>query len=379
MKFQVITPANRRSLAPGQALTEHGITVTKLADGDERWSLAFMYLRKRVKRVLGLKSENWNATRALEQRDRIRADIREGLETLPKGRKTPLRFAELANWYLDELDVSGGKNLARKRLHLERRLVPTLGHLVVEAITEEHVGRYKNEMLLSGLSPSTVNRDLATLGHTWSTAVRRRKLRRIPCKIEKLSEPEGRTVVLSDEECTALLEAAKRDSHPHLWLFVEFGLGTAMRSSEIVSARFDRIDWENCRLYLPKAKAGDRTQPLARTLVDILRSERESRVDRDGWIFPSAQTATGHVNEFNGPFKRAVKASGLSTELITPHVMRHTAATKMIAAGYPIPAVQKVTGHKTPNMLLRYVHMADREVNAAVSALERTRVQAGAE
>ncbi|WP_271079163.1 tyrosine-type recombinase/integrase [Aurantiacibacter sp. MUD61] len=372
MTLQVITPANRRNLAPGQRLTEYGITVEKLVDGDEKWSLAFIYLRKRVKRVLGLKSENWNATRALEVRDQIRADIRDGLDTLPRGRQTPLRFAELAAWYLDEIEASGGKNLERKRLHLERRLVPKLGHLVLETISEEHIGRYCQEMVQSGLSPSTVNRDLATLSHVWNMGVRRRKLRRTPCSIVKLAEPEGRTVVLSDHECDLLIEAAKRDSHPLLWLFVEFGLGTAMRSAEIVSARFDHIDWKNCRLYLPKAKAGDRTQPLTKSLVELLRRERERRTDRNGWIFPSTRTATGHVNEFNGAFKRAVRAAGLSPEMVTPHTMRHTAATKLVASGAPLPAVQRVTGHKTFAMVLRYTHLADRSIDEAMVALERS-------
>lgn len=371
MKFRVITPANRRNLAPGQRLTEHGITIEKLADGDEKWSLVFMYLRTRVKRVLGLKSENWNATRALEYRDQIRADIREGLVTLPKGRKTPLRFAELAKWYLAELEASGGKNLSRKRLQLERRLVPTLGNLVVELITEEHVGRYRHAMIQSGLSPATVNRDLATLSHVWNTAVRRRKLRRTPCVIEKLAEPEGRTVVLSETECDVLLEAARQDSHPHLWLFIEFGLATAMRSAEILSARFDQIDWKNCRLYVPRAKAGDRTQPLTKSLIETLRRERECIPDREGWIFPSNRTATGHVNELNGPFRRAVQAAGLSPELVTPHVMRHTAATKLVASGVPLPAVQRITGHKTYAMVLRYTHLADRSIDEAMTALER--------
>lgn len=371
MRFALITPANRRQLAVGESLTEHGIKVTKSANGDEKWSLEFMYLGERVKRVLGKQSEGWNATRALERRDEIRADIREGSNPLPKGRRTPLRFKELAEWYLAEMEATNGKNIPRKRYQLDQRLIPELGDLIVERITEEHVGRYVNDQIMAGLSSSTVNRDLATLNHIWTTAVRRRKLRRSPCAIEKLAEPEGRTVVLSKKECDALLEAAKRDSHPYLWLFIEFGLGTAMRSAEIVSARFDRIDWENRRLYLPKAKAGDRTQPMTSSLVEILRKERERRTDPEGWIFPSSRTDTGHVNEFNGPFRRAVKASGLSPDLVTPHVMRHTAATMMVAAGVPLPAVQRVTGHKTLSMVLRYTHLADRSIDDAMAALER--------
>ncbi|MXP15319.1 tyrosine-type recombinase/integrase [Altererythrobacter confluentis] len=372
MKLQKITPSRRKELKPGECIREGGIIVTKLENGDERWSLEFMYLGKRKKTLLGRKSEGWNGTKAVEARDQARSDIREGLDTQPKGRRVPMQLSELASWYLAEMEASGGKNLRRKKLQIERRLVPHLGDLIVDGITEEHIGRYKQDLIESGLAPATVNRDLATLRHVWSTAVRRRKLRRAPCAIPKLVEPEGRTVVLSDEQCDALIEAAKRDSHPYLWLFVEFGLNTAMRSAEIVSARFDHIDWGNRRLYLPRAKAGDRTQPLTNSLVEMLRAERESRPDPDGWIFPSSFTATGHVNEFNGPFKRAVKAAGLRADLITPHVMRHTAATMMVAAGMSLPAVQRVTGHKTLTMLMRYTHIADRTVDKTVSALDRS-------
>lgn len=371
MRFKIITPGRRRQLASGESLSEYGISVRKLANGDEKWSLAFMYLGTRIKRVLGLKSEGWNATKALERRDEIRAELREGTNPLPRGRRTPLRFAELAAWYREEMVASGGKNLDRKQLQLERRLVPRLGHLVVDAITEEQLRRYGKELIDEGLSPSTVNRDLATVSHMWSTGVRARKLRRKPCAVPKSKEPQGRTVVLTDEQSSALLEAASRDHHRQLWLFVLIGLQTGMRSAEILSSRFDHIDWEHCRLHVPRAKAGARSQPLTKSLVAVLRAEHDARRGRDIWIFPSSRTSTGHVNELNGPFRRAVIAAGLSPDLVTPHVMRHTAATKMVASGAPLPAIQSVTGHKTLAMLMRYTHLADKNVDMAVSALDR--------
>lgn len=372
MRFLVITPVRRRQLSVGESLSEHGITVTKLVDGDEKWSLAFMYLGTRVKRVLGLQSEGWNATKALERRDEIRADIREGTNSLPKGRSTPLRFKELGTWYLEQMEATGGKNIARKRFQLEQRLIPKLGDLVVDSMTEEHIGRYANDLIKGGFSPSTVNRDLATISHIWSTGERTRKLRRKPCAVRKRTEPQGRTFVLTAEECEALVKAAKQDSHPLLWLFVEFGLNTGMRSAEIVSARFEHLDWERRRLFLPFAKAGGRLQPLTKGLVAMLRDERKARTDREGWIFPSSQTKSGHVNEFNQPFRRAVVAAGLSPSQVTPHVMRHTAATNLVAAGHPLPAIKEITGHKTLIMLERYTHLGNRSIDDAISTLDRT-------
>lgn len=371
MKFTIITRERRRALMVGEVLSENGVFVKKLPGGDEKWSVAFMLDRQRVKRVIGLTSEGLNLTLVVERLERIRADIRNGVNNLPKGRKTQLTFAELGRWYLDEMEATGGKNVGRKRFQLEQRLIPHLGKLPITTMTDEHVGRYRKALLDAGLRPGTINRDLATLSHVLTTAERRRKVHARPCHVEKLAEPEGRTVTLSSADIDALVLAATEDSNPYLWLFVEFGLATAMRSSEIVSARFEQIDWEHRRLFIPDAKGGSRSQPLTRSLVATLHKEREGRADRVGWVFPSTSSKSGHATNFNTPFKRAVKAAKLCPDRVTPHVMRHTAATLLVASGAPLLAVKEVTGHKTLVMLERYVHLANKNIDDAIAALER--------
>ena len=60
------------------------------------------------------------------------------------------------------------------------------------------------------------------------------------------------------------------------------------------------------------------------------------------------------------PFRDAVEAAGLDPGLVTPHVMRHTAITKLVQAGVDLPTVQRVSGHKTLAMVLRYTHVHGR-------------------
>jgi site-specific recombinase XerD len=47
------------------------------------------------------------------------------------------------------------------------------------------------------------------------------------------------------------------------------------------------------------------------------------------------------------PFEDAVIRAGLDPVLITPHVMRHTAITKLVKAGVDLPTIQRISGHKT--------------------------------
>lgn len=372
-RFRTLTPQAVAQLLPGQTIREHGIVAEKLT-GDTRWRVEFMHHRKRVHRVLGLTSEGWTIKKCEARIEALKADILFGTSSLPVGRKTQVRFGELADWYLREMEATNGKNMMSKRPQIERRLKPYFADQAVEALGEEHVGRFARSRLDDGASPATVNRELATLSHILTTAVRRKRIPRVPCRVPKLDEPQGRIVTLEVDQITSLKQAAIQDPHPDLWLFVEFGLNTAMRHSEITSARFDQIDWNTGRLHIPVAKAGVRHQPLTADLISTLKKVRSDRDDPNGWIFPARHTRSKseHTRKFSKAFLRAVLAAGLSPKVITPHVMRHTAITRLVEDGVPIPTIQKISGHKTIQMVLRYTHVSDRHVDDAMKSLERS-------
>lgn len=372
-RFRTLTPQAVSQLVPGQTIREHGIVAERLP-GDTRWRVEFMHHRKRVHRVCGLTSEGWTITKCAARIEALKADILFGTSSLPVGRKTQVRFGELADWYLLEMEATNGKNMMSKRPQIERRLKPYFADQAVEALSEEHVGRYARSRLDEGLSSATVNRDLATLSHILTTAARRKRIARVPCRVPKLDEPQGRIVTLEDAQIAALRQAAIQDPHPDLWLFVEFGLNTAMRHSEITSARFDQIDWTTRRLFIPDAKAGMRHQPLTANLIAVLKRVRGEREDPDGWIFPArhSRSKSKHTVKISKAFQRAVIAAGLNPKVVTPHVMRHTAITRLIEQGVPLATVQQISGHKTIQMVLRYTHVSNPHVDDAMNALERT-------
>ncbi len=172
-----------------------------------------------------------------------------------------------------------------------------------------------------------------------------------------------------------LLRAAIADSDPYCWLFVAFGLNTAMRHSEILAARFDQVDFDKLRLHVPDAKAGEREQPITPQLAAMLRREREMAKDRNGWIFPTERpklSTAGHRTRMSRSFARAVGKAGLDPALVTPHVMRHTAITNLVKSGADLPTIQKISGHKTLAMVLRYTHVHGQHIDRAIAAIGRT-------
>lgn len=363
-----------KRLQPGQKINEGGITAERMTDGSVRWSINVMVSGRRVHRVVGRDSEGVSRSDCEALIERVRTEERDGRLNLPTGRKTWLTFEEIATRYLARLESGGGRNLVAKRRQLNTRLTPYFGTQRADTLTTFTVDTYKRKRREQGAAAGTVNRELATLKHMLRDAVKAKELRAVPCTFAMLAEPVGRTIVLTDDEADALFRAAVGDQDPDLWLFVAFGLNTAMRHSEILRARFDEIDWGRARLHIPQAKAGGREQPLTPALLAMLKKEREQRDDRNGYIFASRNPddEDGHRQRVSKGFRRAVERAKLDPKKITPHVMRHTAITRLVQAGVDLPTIQGISGHKTLAMVLRYAHVSGAHVDAAMKALDRT-------
>lgn len=372
LRFTRLGRTTLRRLRTSEKITEHGITAERLHDGDLRWTVNIMADGKRIHRVIGRESEGVTRFQCEEFIEIQRSAAREGRLSLPAGRKTHLSFREAGRQYLQRMEEGGGKNLPRKRLHIERYLAPFFGDQRLDSLSSFTVDRYRKLRRDAGAAVGTINREIATLSHLLGMAVEWRWLKAKPCKIKRQKETGGRIIALTDEQARALIEAAVGDSDTRLYLFVAFGLNTAMRHSEILAARYDRVDFERLRLHVPEAKAGTREQPITPELAEMLRREREMVDDRDGWIFPATRSDTktdGHRRRMDRAFRRAVKAAGLDPTMITPHVMRHTAITNLVKAGIDLPTIQRISGHKTLAMVLRYTHVHSDHIDQAIRSI----------
>jgi len=374
LRFTTLTRPAIRKLAAGEKLGEHGITAVRLADGDVRYAVGVMVDGQRIHRVIGLGSAGVTRTQCEEFIEAKRTEARAGRLALPRRRKLALNLAAAATRYVDRLESGNGKNIRVKRRQLRMYLKPHFGALRLDAVSESSVESYKKKRKDQGASNGTINRELTTLSHLFYCAVEWRWLDRIPLRIGKhlLAESEGRIIALDEAQCDALMRAALAGGHPDLWLFVAFGLNTAMRHDEIMNARWEYLNLATRRLFIPQAKAGKREQPITVELAQILEQERASRDDREGWIFPSPHTGTitGRRGNLRRPFAKAVKAAGLDP-VVTPHVMRHTAITKLVQEGRDTPTIQKISGHKTFAMVLRYVHVHGQHIDDAIKAIGR--------
>jgi integrase len=369
-RFQKLTRAAMRELSSGSSIAEAGIIFRRASNGDGVFSVNIMIDRRRVHRVIGRESEGVTRQQTEDFVARARTDARRDRLDLPAARKTQLGFREATALYIERLRQEAGRNIKAKDRQLRMWLVPFFGHLGLRAISSFDIERYKKARRDASAAAATVNRELAVLSHLFAKATEWGWLKTSAPKIRRFKEENTRIIYLSQNQCEALLEAASHDQNDNVHAFIMVGLHTSMRHSEILSIRREHVDADRLVVWIPRAKAGPREQPITAELALYLIQRQQMLPAGCEWIFPSPGSRTGHVHTIRKAFRRSVDRAGLDPDEITPHTLRHTAVTHLVQAGVDLPTVQRISGHKTLAMVARYAHQNGAHIQTAMMKLQ---------
>jgi integrase/recombinase XerD len=89
----------------------------------------------------------------------------------------------------------------------------------------------------------------------------------------------------------------------------------------------------------------------------------------EGFLFPSLYRADKHLSRqaIDKAFRRAVKKAGLQNKGFSLYSARRGFITRLNEQGYDIKVIQKLTGHKSINSLIRYVDVSDEQLKNAIN------------
>ena len=360
-----------RKLVAGRKISEQGIVFERLKNGDGLYSINVMVDGQRIHRVIGRESDGTTRTHAADFIEKVRRDAREGRLNLPKGRKVALVFEKACDDYLEKLKAEGGSDIAKKEERLELHLTPFFKGKPISRITNFDVERFKKSRKDEGAAQTTINRELAVLSHLLNKAIEWGWIDQKPAKIKRYKEGSNDIVYLTKEQADRLLISAKENGHPVVYPFVMIGLNTGMRRMEILSIKLENIDLNLKVIFIPNAKAGPRSQPITESLADFLVPYVAKAKPGQVWLFPAKRSKTGHTMSIEKPYRAIVKSAGLNSREIVRHTLRHTAITQLVQSGVDLPTVQRISGHKTIQMVLRYAHQNGAHIRSAMGKLEQ--------
>ena len=163
------------------------------------------------------------------------------------------------------------------------------------------------------------------------------------------------------EKAQALVDAASGSLKPILIV----ALNTGMRKMEILSLKWEHVDFSNAWIYIEDSKSGkSRTVPINGLVYETLKGlERSS-----DYVFYNKQTGT-HLLNVHKSFKTACEDAWIGG--LRLHDLRHTAASKMVEAGVDLVTVKEILGHSSIEMTIRYAHPTPENKRRAVEKLEQ--------
>jgi len=321
--------------------------------------------RQRYHQVIGFESEGYTRKQAEDAIALLRANARAGNGQAPN-RRSQIRLKEAADDYISYLELHDGKDITAKSMRFREHLIPHLGLKQVSKFSDDDWLAYVSLRKGESASPATINRERSALLHLCNTMRRRKHINAVPM-LARQKEPAGKLTYLSPAECQRLLEVAREDSSPHAYLFVLIGLYTGLRHSPILNLTAGDVDSQRRVLWIGKDKAGRREQPMPLLLAEFLAGFTKGMAP-DQLLFGSSRSKTGRIHQMNSIFARCVERAGI-TKHVTPHTLRHTAATNAAHAGLDAATIQAMGGWKTRAMAERYTHAAS--MQDAMDVLQR--------
>jgi integrase len=226
----------------------------------------------------------------------------------------------------------------------------------VADVTPQTCGRY---VAKRGRSIGTARRELGVLRAAINYAHRSGRITR-PVAVELPERPEPRDRWLAREEAAALIRAARTpQARLYLPLFILIGLYTGRRKEAILSLRWPQVDLAAGRIDF-EVSGRRRTNkkrgrvPIPSRLMPHLRRARRRGTDL-GYVLHIDGEGIGDIKK---GFAAACARAGIDG--VTPHTLRHTAATWLMQAGtdpwqaagflsMSTETLQRVYGHHHPD------------------------------
>jgi integrase len=315
-------------------------------------------------RVKGVRLDSSLRTAVKKEAEEIaKAKVRKVLERVHGVRVVRnIKLGELLEKYFAYCEQNNRPNTVAKKRVFAGHILAFFGDVPLAAVTRERIEGYKAERRRD-VGPATVNRELALLKHALRLAVEWDYLEVSPAAgVKQFKEPPGRLRYLSREEGDALLEACSPEVGP----VVVTALNTGARLGEILALDWDHVDMARRQLRVVDSKNNEtRVVPINDVLYNTLikLNAKEGKVFKSGRGEPYRSVRTA--------FEKGVRKAGIKD--FTFHDLRHTFASWLAMEGVPMSTIGKLLGHKTPQMTMRYAHLAPEYLADVVNLLTQNK------
>lgn len=309
-----------------------------------------------------------DAAREMASELAARVTAGEDIEATRKEFSQELTIDQLIDkWWNDR--GSKLKTSANKKRTYELYMQKDIGNRKISEVTPVLLQQWYNDVLkrkkVKGkgtLAPSAPNAALTVLSSAFSNA-----MLPSPTRLVKRKAETSRETYLDGASLADFMRAIEEDRQEYGDTTADYFtllLYTGVRSINIRTLKKDAIKGNLLEIKSDDHKNGKVTAiPLNGMALEII-NRRLDMLKKQGYIgpylFPSTGSKTGHISHQAHAWARICKRAGISPKRVggvTPHDLRHTAASQLAMAGCTIPEIGSQLGHKDPRSTNRYTHL----------------------
>lgn len=358
---------------PGKKKTDYwdtavsGFVLEARPNGGRTYYLRYTDLHRKQRQLKIGRADIISFTDAKAKARKLRSEVE--LNGDPAARKERKRaiptYAELARQHI-EYARTYQKRPENTEAVIDGHLIPKWGSCRLDQITQQDVSKWLAEKRQT-LAPATVEKLRMMLGRSFELARRwsipggeLNPVRNVPrFRFDNACER-----YLSVSEAQRLLAACKGSSNPQLWAIVSLLLYTGARKTELLHARWEHVDVERRSWLIPDSKTGKaRRVPLSAPAVQVIGTLVE--LPNCPWLVPNPETRKPY-NSIKRAWATARDEAGLKGLRI--HDLRHTCASLLANNGVDLFTIGKILGHADYKSTMRYSHLANETLLAAVEA-----------
>jgi integrase len=406
--------------------TQEGTVVERATKKGITYALRFIAYGKRRYLTVGREDEGWTREAAETELDNVMADVRRGIWKPPEPDEEPDTGSpegdeDAAAAARETFHEFSKKRLAQRKLEVSKRmwehedwalrvhLWPVIGHLPMsefddvqvvddyraakvaesqrrrQAVENRKPLRDARNMVLKPLKPVTINKTIDVLRSYLAVAVDYKLIagnpaegrrRRLKTRAERPVFLDAVAQIMALLDVAAHCDACARWRNTDREALVATLVLAGPRAHELSFLLWRDIDFTNNRLYVGRSKtdAGLREitmRPLLRRIL-IKHKHNSLRTGPDDPVFVTEKGKPRSVNNIRNrtlaPLLGPADALLIARDEVplpagvTPHKLRHTFASILVACGDDPASVMAQLGHTDPRFTLKvYTHMMRRD------------------
>ncbi len=301
--------------------------------------------------------------------------------------------SELCDWYMKEATThKKPRTIIENRSCIERLIKPLIGKVPTESLTKGQIETMKYEIIkgdkvrkdeksdkLRGRikvrgGNAAAGKAVSLLGTILEFGISKEQLQINPARGIKKPPLKPKEEFLTLEEIKKLgniLSIPKWSvNYKDDVNAIKLLLLTGCRKNEILTLKWQYVDFQNQCFRFPDTKTGKQIRPFGIGALRLLQQIR--RENNSEWVIPSRRTGL-HLVNLRASFISILESKDetenkiLEKEKFTIHSLRHTFTSVGADLGYTEFTLAGLVGHKLKGITNRYSHLPDKSLIASAN------------